>query len=148
MQYLLPYSEKKGEIISYAIFDLDHFKKINDQYGHVTGDWVIKNVIVECQKVRNDNEKITYGRLGGEEFAIIIRDSSLEEMIEFAEACRQRIEQIDSSDSGYDIPIKASFGVTTTEKSGFIHTDLMRDADKALYHAKNNGRNQVIVFDS
>lgn len=146
MQYLLPYSEKKNELISYAIFDLDHFKRVNDQFGHVTGDWVIKNVIQECQKVRNNDEKITFGRLGGEEFAIIMRDSNTQEVIDFSEQCRQKIEQINSSESGFDFQITASFGITTTEISGFIYTDLMSDADKALYKAKNNGRNQIFVF--
>jgi diguanylate cyclase (GGDEF)-like protein len=146
MQYLLPYSEKKQELITYAIFDLDHFKSVNDQFGHVTGDWVIKNVILECQKVRNDNEQVTFGRLGGEEFAIIIRDSHLDEMIDFAEKCRQSIENIDTAESGFDFKITASFGITTSEKSGFIYTDIMSDADKALYQAKDNGRNQIVIF--
>jgi diguanylate cyclase (GGDEF)-like protein len=146
MDYLLPYSEKKQETIAYGIFDLDHFKRVNDQYGHITGDWVIKNVILACQKIRNDNEKITFGRLGGEEFAIIIRDSNIDELQEFAEKCRASIEAINTKDSGYDFQITASFGITTTQKSSFIYTDLMTNADKALYQAKDQGRNQVVVF--
>lgn len=146
MDYLLPYSKKKSEILAYGIFDLDCFKKINDCYGHLTGDWVIKQSISACQKL--NNSKITFARLGGEEFSITIRDSSLQEIIEFCEQCRQSIMAIKTQEgTGYDFQISASFGVTTSELSGYNYSDLMRAADKALYVAKHNGRNQVAVFE-
>ena len=145
MDYLLPYAQNKNEVVAYGIFDLDLFKTINDKYGHNTGDWVIKAVVDSCKKL--DNNKVTFARLGGEEFAIIIRDSSLNEMIHFSEQCRQAITAIVTEEgTGFVFEISASFGITTTELSGFDYSDLMQNADKALYAAKNKGRNQVSIY--
>lgn len=147
MDYLLPYSENKNELIAYGIFDLDKFKMINDKYGHLTGDWVIKTVVSVCQKL--DNAKVTFARLGGEEFSITIRDSSLEEIEQFSEQCRQAIYAIKTlAETGHDFQISASFGITTTESSGYDYLLLMKHADSALYSSKNNGRNQISVFES
>jgi len=144
MEYLLPYSEKKSEIIGYGIFDLDLFKKINDQYGHITGDWVIKKVIKVCRQLNND--KVTFARLGGEEFSIIMRDSSLDEIMDFSEQCRLAIEKIVSLDEiEFDIKITASFGITSTDISGYDYTKLMIHADSALYDSKRQGRNRVSI---
>jgi diguanylate cyclase (GGDEF)-like protein len=138
-------SAKKGDrSIAYAIFDLDYFKKINDLYGHIKGDWVIKNTIKQCQLIQSD--KVTFGRIGGEEFAIVMRDSSSDELAEFCEECRKLIANIDSSPTGYDFSVSASFGVTSTTISGYVYSDLMTDADKAMYDAKTAGRNMVVNF--
>ncbi len=145
MDYLLPYSKNKNEIVAYGIFDLDLFKRINDKYGHAIGDWVIKNSVMVCRKLSNN--KVTFARLGGEEFALIINDSSLKEVEEFAEKCRVAIQEISTQEeTGFDFTISASFGITTTEISGYDYADLMQNADAALYQAKNGGRNQVQVY--
>ncbi len=146
MEYMLPYSEKKEEVIAFGIFDLDWFKKINDEYGHTVGDWVIKATVDVCREL--NNEKATFARLGGEEFAIIMRDSSIDELKRFAEACRSAIYAIDTNyETGHEFKISASFGLTTTEASGHSLADLLKDADDALYQSKENGRNRVTVFD-
>ena len=141
---LLLQSKKQGESVALAIFDLDKFKRINDKYGHLKGDWVIKKTISQCQLVQND--KVTIGRIGGEEFAIIMRDSSSEELSEFAEECRVMIENIDSSSTGHDFVITASFGVTSTNTSGYVYSKLLSDADHAMYDAKTSGRNLVVNY--
>ena len=147
MEYLIPYSEKKDEVIAFGIFDLDLFKKINDQYGHSIGDWVIKSTIKACKKL--NNEKATFARLGGEEFAIILRDSNLTEITDFAEQCRLAIYSIETSkETGYEFHISASFGVTTNEISENDFSNLMSNADDALYMSKENGRNQVTVYNA
>jgi diguanylate cyclase (GGDEF)-like protein len=147
MEYLLPYSEKKGEIIAFGVFDLDLFKKVNDQYGHTTGDWVIKSTIKACKSLRN--EKATFARLGGEEFAIILRDSSLNEITEFAEQCRLAVYDIKTmKETGNEFHISASFGITTTKISGYDFSNLMSNADDALYKSKENGRNQVSIYNT
>jgi diguanylate cyclase (GGDEF)-like protein len=144
MDYLMPFSEQNYEQISFAIFDLDLFKNVNDKYGHITGDWVIKNVIQTCKDI--GNEKVTLGRLGGEEFAIILRDSSMQELESFCEECRTRINNINTSDSGYDFKISASFGITSSELSGYTYSTILTHADEALYQAKNSGRNKTIKY--
>jgi diguanylate cyclase (GGDEF)-like protein len=147
MDYLLPYSENKNELIAYGIFDLDKFKKINDEYGHLTGDWVIKKVVEVCQNL--NNAKVTFARLGGEEFSITIRDSSLNEIKQFSEECRLAIYAIKTlAETGHDFQISASFGITTTDTSSYDYLMLMKHADTALYAAKHNGRNQISVYES
>ncbi len=141
---LLLQSKKEGRPVAMAIFDLDRFKRINDKYGHLKGDWVIKKTITQCQLVQND--KITIGRIGGEEFAIVMRDSTSDELSEFVEECRLMIENIDSSATGHDFVITASFGVTSTNASGYVYSKLLSDADHAMYDAKTSGRNMVINY--
>jgi diguanylate cyclase (GGDEF)-like protein len=141
---LLLQSKKEGRPVAMAIFDLDRFKRINDKYGHLKGDWAIKKTIAQCQLVQND--KITIGRIGGEEFAIVMRDSTSEELSEFVEECRIMIENIDSSATGHDFVITASFGVTSTNVSGYVYSKLLSDADHAMYDAKTSGRNMVINY--
>ena len=145
MEYLLPNSKENGETVGFGIFDLDLFKSINDKYGHVTGDWVIKKVVEVCQKI--NNEKVTFGRLGGEEFAVIMRDATIEELQAFSEQCRQAIEEIVSNlEIDFDIEITASFGLTSTNISDYDYTKMMIHADAALYDSKHAGRNCISIF--
>ena len=145
MDYLLPYSKKKNETIAYAIFDLDLFKKVNDEYGHIIGDWVIKEAIKACQQL--ESSKAIFARIGGEEFSITMRDSSVSEMKDFAELCRKAISNIKTKEeTGHDFHITASFGVTSSNISGFEYQNLMHQADTALYISKDNGRNLVSVY--
>ncbi len=145
MAYLLPYSEKKNELIGYVIFDLDLFKRVNDVYGHVVGDWVIKQSVKVCKDLKN--KKATFARLGGEEFSIVIRDSSIDETIAFSEQCRKAIDDINTLDgTNHDFDVSASFGITTSEISGYDYTKLMTHADNALYYSKENGRNRLTIY--
>lgn len=139
-------AEASRVVISFAIFDLDLFKKINDKYGHMVGDWVIKRVTETCSSLCKRNSSI--GRLGGEEFAIAMINASAIELQNFCEQCRAAINQIDTSSTGNDFLITASFGVTSTAISGYDYKDLLNDADAAMYSAKRAGRNQVTLFSS
>jgi len=145
MDYILPYSEKKQEQVAYAIFDLDFFKKINDKYGHVIGDWVIKQAILACQEI--GNKKITFARIGGEEFSLTMRDSTIDEINEMCEQCRIAINSIQTKEeTGHEFRISASFGISTSEVSGYSYSKLMAHADSALYNSKHKGRNQVSFY--
>ncbi len=146
MNDILPYSENKNECIAYCIFDLDLFKKVNDKYGHVIGDWVIKATIQACKNL--DNEKAIFARIGGEEFSITMHDTSLDEISTFCEQCRQAICAIKTKQgTGYSFTISASFGITTSATSGYKYQNLMHHADTALYQSKEQGRNQVTIYD-
>jgi len=142
MDRLLALSKKNSQPVAYAIFDLDNFKDINDKFGHSTGDWVIKNVIKQCQATINN--KVTLARIGGEEFAIVMKNSTCDELSKFAELCRQNINSISTSETGHDFKISASFGITATTISGYKYNLLMTHADQAMYTAKTAGRNMVI----
>ena len=102
--------------VSLVLFDMDFFKNINDTYGHATGDWVLKNVsdAVKTQLRKTD----MLGRLGGEEFGICLPKFTAEEVKAVAERCRAAIAAIDTSPSGFEFEITASFGIATRDIDG------------------------------
>lgn len=138
-------SAKAGEEVALVMFDLDHFKSINDRFGHDTGDWVLKRVTDACKAFcrRIDN----LGRLGGEEFAILLSGCDLRGATRVAEDCRVRIASIDSTPSGHKFVVTASFGVTATSLSAYDLAKLLSHADQMLYRAKREGRNRVCTYD-
>lgn len=130
---------------SYAVIllDLDHFKQINDQYGHHLGDQVLI-AISECLKQHiRPIDKI--GRFGGEEFIILIPDTSLSDARTIAERCRVAIEQLKISTAEHNIQLSASFGVALSSPE-YESSQILTQADQALYLAKACGRNQVKSF--
>ena len=137
-------SQPAGEPVALIMFDLDHFKSVNDSYGHSTGDWVLKQVANACQHFCRHIDHL--GRIGGEEFAILLHGSDLKAATRVAEDCRVRIWRIDSSGTGYTFPITASFGVSSTESSDYDLDKLLSHADQMLYRAKREGRNLVRAY--
>lgn len=138
----------KQQQSSFAIvlLDLDYFKSVNDQYGHDIGDAVLKQVA----KILTENirEQDVVGRFGGEEFIILMSNGALENALRLAERCRQAIEKEEIRlDHQQTLKVTASFGVAVSTNP-FLSTkeELIRQADQALYLAKNNGRNQVCHF--
>lgn len=123
------------------IFDLDHFKNINDTYGHLAGDRVLKRVSKCVRKRLRDSDQ--FFRYGGEEFAILLTNTSKNEAILFAEDIRQLIEA-----QGFDIDRKVTIsgGVSQARSNDQVNTWIER-CDKALYQAKSQDRNQVLLFD-
>ena len=132
---------KDGEPAALVMFDLDHFKTINDSYGHVTGDWVLQRVAETCKGFCRRIDHL--GRLGGEEFAILLHGCDLDAATRLAEDCRTRIARIETGDSGHAFTVTASFGVTATSVSGYALMPLLSHSDLALYRAKREGRNRV-----
>ena len=120
-------------------FDIDHFKQVNDRFGHVAGDRVLIEVVEVCRGALRDGDVIS--RLGGEEFAVLLPDATTNSALVVAERLRQAI--LNSRRPEVDLPITASFGVTMLEQSDLGLADPLRRADKALYRSKANGRNQV-----
>lgn len=127
-----------------VLLDLDHFKLINDQYGHDAGDAVLQGVA----QILNDNTRVqdVVGRYGGEEFILILKNQSLEQAIEVAERCRLAISEAETMIANHQmLKISASFGVATAIE-GTPSAVVTRMADQALYMAKQQGRNQVRSF--
>ena len=120
-------------------FDIDHFKQVNDRFGHVAGGRVLIEVVEVCRGALRDGD--VSSRLGGEEFAVLLPDATTNSALVVAERLRQAIEN--SRRPEVDVPITASFGVTMLEQSDLGLADPLRRADKALYRSKANGRNQV-----
>ena len=141
---MLAQGARSGEQASLIMFDLDHFKSINDNFGHVTGDWVLKQVAQTCSELCRSVDY--FGRLGGEEFAILLRGCELKAATRIAEDCRLRVARIDSSGSGFEFQITASFGVSSTSTSKHDLDKLLSQADQVLYRAKRDGRNRVKAY--
>ena len=125
------------------MMDIDHFKHINDTYGHAAGDAVLKEL---SQVVSNEIREVdTVGRLGGEEFGVILRQTSLEGAGEFAERLRRRIDSLIVEFESDIIRFSVSAGVSVFRADDFDEESVLSRADKALYIAKNSGRNRVEI---
>jgi diguanylate cyclase (GGDEF)-like protein len=129
--------------LSVLMIDIDHFKKVNDKYGHLTGDEVIKVVVKAC----TDRLRITdiIGRYGGEEFIIILPDTNKENAVNIAESIRVYIQNLNIELKEEKINVTVSIGVTCAiiKDNTIDIKKMMQEADKSLYYAKNHGRNQV-----
>jgi len=136
---------RNGEQAALIMFDLDHFKNINDRFGHGTGDWALKEVSEASKGFCRRIDVI--GRLGGEEFAILMYGCDLRAAARVAEDCRVRLAQIDTRETGHVFAITGSFGVTSSMQSGYSLAKLLSQADKQLYRAKHQGRNRVCVYE-
>ena len=127
---------------SLIMVDIDNFKKINDQYGHHQGDLVLKHVASILPKNLRTSDVI--GRYGGEEFVILLPSTPIESAVAVAELCRKALEKsvvkVKETESFH---VYACFGVSSTDHVGYDYLDLFDQADKALYQAKRNGKNQV-----
>jgi diguanylate cyclase len=137
---------RAGQPAALVMFDLDHFKAINDTYGHGAGDWVLKQVGKTCS---SQCRKVDYlGRIGGEEFAVLLHGLDLSTAARVAEECRSQLAQIDTRECGYSFVVTASFGVSSTAQSGYDLSRLLSHADQMLYRAKNEGRNRVCAYNA
>jgi len=144
MRSLIKACEASGEPLNLAIMDLDHFKGVNDIHGHLVGDWVLKQAVLACEEVADEN--IMMARLGGEEFAIVSPKINAFKMMTLMHKMRESIAQMDCVDSGAEIKLTASFGVSNSDLSGYSYSMLLTHADLALFEAKNSGRNKVVEY--
>ncbi|MFL5894758.1 MAG: diguanylate cyclase [Thermoleophilaceae bacterium] len=126
------------------LFDLDHFKKVNDIHGHAKGDEVLASVGAAVAASVRESDFV--GRYGGEEFVALLPDSGIEGGARVAEKLRKVIEALQIP--GLDQRLSASFGVATLPGNAVTGEQLLRSADRALYAAKGNGRNRVEVVRS
>jgi diguanylate cyclase (GGDEF)-like protein len=123
--------------------DLDNFKQINDTYGHATGDAVLRRTVTICRQQLRPMD--LFGRLGGEEFGILLLDCTREQGIAIAERIRRAIDVAKVEGDERIVSFSASVGLASTEHCGHDLQRLCREADAALYRAKRAGRNRVIA---
>jgi diguanylate cyclase (GGDEF)-like protein len=128
--------------LSEALLDLDHFKRINDAYGHGRGDEVLAAVAATLRSSIRDSDFV--GRYGGEEFILLLPDTGKEQAHIVAEKVRAAVAA--TTLSRIDHPVTASLGVATVPEDAGDSDALIRAADRALYVAKGNGRNRVELF--
>jgi diguanylate cyclase (GGDEF)-like protein len=131
---------------SLVMFDIDHFKNVNDSYGHQAGDEVIRTLASIVRQTARETD--ICGRYGGEEFTILLVDSDAAAATVFTERLRTKVAALVLNIDDPEIKFTISSGIAEYSKSFAKHTQWIEAADKALYHAKKNGRNKTIVYQS
>jgi len=136
--------ERKCSLI---VADLDHFKQINDRYGHLKGDEVLMQVARSLQKTSRISDIVA--RYGGEEFLILLPETNREGAIGIANRIRESIEELNIKAEGHQIKVTTSLGVATYHHGyGQELSNFIKDADRALYQAKASGRNRIEFFEA
>jgi two-component system cell cycle response regulator len=149
-RYLLEALEKEiirarrhARDLSFVMFDIDHFKKINDVHGHLAGDFVLKELANLVQgRIRRDE---VFARYGGEEFAIVLPETNLDGARALAEGLREKVAQSRFVFQSESIRVTISIGVSMLGEQDKTSLDLIRNADVKLYEAKRGGRNRVVA---
>jgi two-component system cell cycle response regulator len=142
LQTLVDRAKTRRRPLSMVMIDLDHFKRINDTFGHIAGDAVLKEA---ARRIRRNVRGIDLAcRYGGEEFAVVMPETDGTTAAMVAERIRTQIGNLPIDANGTLLPITASFGVSQLDWSADTLDGLVDRADQALYRAKKDGRNQVV----
>ncbi len=129
------------------MMDIDHFKQVNDRYGHAMGDEVLRAVSRTGQGALRDTDLI--GRFGGEEFCLLLPQTEPAQALQVAERLRQEIAEVEfHTDDGVMFSVTVSLGVAAVKPTGDSLSEWLRRADEALYKAKADGRNRVEVYEA
>jgi len=131
--------------LSVLLFDIDHFKKVNDTYGHLAGDRVLRKVAEVARKNTRSSDLVS--RYGGEEFTVVMTSANREQALSYANILREIIAVTETRIPGLDNPLRVTISgvVATFPGDGETTTDLLNAADQAMYRAKNDGRNKIFT---
>lgn len=134
-------AKRENKIYSILMIDIDYFKKINDNHGHAIGDLTLQNIAILCKE--NIRSHDVLARVGGEEFCIILPNTSKNVALNIADKLRNTLKSTPLVTENKTIPITISVGVAELHNNDVDHKNIIARADKALYKAKNKGRDQV-----
>ncbi|MFC1626218.1 diguanylate cyclase [Pseudomonadota bacterium] len=134
----------RSSFLSVLMLDIDHFKHINDDYGHAIGDEALKYFTKTVQSMLRDHDIL--GRVGGEEFAVLLPETERESALHVAERIREAVAAGGVEANGENISFSVSIGLTGAKNGESDLDTLLAAADKALYEAKNSGRNRVVAI--
>ena len=137
----LAHAGAHGESLCVLVLDVDHFKMVNDAFGHAVGDQVLVRVAQACKQALRRFDML--GRMGGEEFLIVLPDTSLEVALQIAERLRRKVESLPLANLAPGLEITASVGAAEADHEADDLPELIRRADTAMYRAKDAGRNRV-----
>jgi len=135
------YAQRKKYPLSLVMFDIDHFKVINDTHGHLAGDMVLTRLSACVSKVIRSDD--VFARYGGEEFVVLMRETPCQHAVNLAERIRQSIENEKIEYEGVEIEVRVSCGVATLNEKHRDFFALISESDKYLYQSKGAGRNRV-----
>jgi diguanylate cyclase (GGDEF)-like protein len=137
-------AQRTGQPVSALVIDVDHFKSVNDRHGHAVGDLVLREVAKAIQSAARKHDNVS--RMGGEEFLLVCHEADTRTALLAAERLRGVAKGLALSVSGVAIQVTVSIGVASREADMLDADELVRRADKALYAAKNGGRDRVCFF--
>lgn len=132
---------RHGRPMTLLMFDVDGFKQINAQFGHLSGDYVLRTIGTKL--TRRIRKEEVFARYGGDEFVVVLPETEVDDALKFAEIIRHTIEVMEFEFDGWKIPVTVSIGVGRYQPTITHPDDLIASADAALFRAKNQGRNQV-----
>lgn len=135
------FAKRRGVNLALVLFDLDHFKRVNDTYGHLAGDLVLQKVAAIVDSVIREGDILA--RFGGEEFVILMRDANIKNALDLAERIRKKVAESEMIHDGQKIKITLSCGLAELEEAHKDYLDLLAMADQFLYRAKKQGRNRT-----
>jgi diguanylate cyclase (GGDEF)-like protein len=135
--------QRTGTPLFFITFDIDHFKSINDRYGHSVGDAAICHVTTLSARALRGYDALF--RMGGEEFAVLVDGGSLAGVTGMAQRLREQIAATPLEAQGMSVPMTVSVGVAAARSGDTLWEDILRRADEVMYHAKRHGRNRVSV---
>jgi len=136
--------QRYGGELSMLLFDLDHFKRINDEFGHMAGDTVLRSMAQRVSGVVRKQD--VFGRFGGEEFALLLPCTPLDDALYVAEKIRRTIGDEPIEVQGVIVPVTASVGAATARTGAPDYEGMINEADAALYTAKRQGRNRSVAL--
>lgn len=143
-QKLVNDANKDNKFISIIVADVDYFKTINDQYGHDVGDKVLQQLALIGGDVMRSRD--IFARLGGEEFVALLPDASLDEVKAIAQRLREKLSVFDFTSLGINKSLSVSIGISVLNEEVTNFETLLHTADSAMYHAKAQGRDQVVIY--
>lgn len=136
--------QRTGMTLFFIAFDIDHFKAINDRYGHSMGDAAIRHVTALSARVLRGYDALF--RIGGEEFAVLVSGAGLADVQGIAQRLRDLIAATPLVEQGLMVPMTVSVGLAAAQENDLRWEDVLRHADEAMYFAKQHGRNRVAVY--
>jgi diguanylate cyclase (GGDEF)-like protein len=144
-KHIFEHAQKNQLPIAILIFDIDHFKFVNDTFGHSGGDVVLRTLADICRQSLRETDLVA--RYGGEEFVVILPNTPLPRAMEIAERLRKAVEMATFSDGkGNKVNITISIGINGEKAWETSFDAALQNADKALFQAKHEGRNQIVVY--
>lgn len=143
-QHYFERAQRHNEDVSLLILDLDFFKRINDRYGHSVGDFLLIRFVKSIQTLLRKSD--IFARIGGEEFSVLLFKTASQDALNLAEKIRLAIEQIYFTHESMRVSITTSIGISQNKATDTSFKDLFSRADKALYEAKENGRNKIFII--